>query len=462
MSDRVVNSPEKSGELPPPTTTTAPTPASATTPASASTSASATTPAATSVAGPGAEPARASAAFIAIYILALFGSYVAIITPSVVSLALKIQQIDPDGKVGSLSLVLSVGALCAVLANPLFGKLSDRTTSRFGMRRPWMIAGLIGGGAGLAMVAGAVNTGMVLIGWCVAQTFFNALLAPLVAVLPDQIPPRQRGVVGGLMGICYPVGLILGTWIAQRMAASAPQAMILAPMVIAAATVLLLCVKLKDRRLDPADQQPWNLREFLRTFWFNPRKNPDFGWAILSILLVSTAIMTFVTYQVYYLSDYLHIGESRLPALTFVLTLVVNGTSALTALVSGWLSDRYHRRKFSMVFAAVLAIAGFVILISTRSLPGMFVGATVLGLGNGFFYSGHYTLPSSVLPSEQDSAKDMGVANIAVTLPSSLVPIYAPTLLGLGGGDSYPALFVSGIVLALLGIPVVKRVRGVS
>ncbi|MFG3254561.1 MFS transporter [Streptomyces sp. NPDC048172] len=428
MTDSVVSSPEQSGEVPP-------------------------LPA----------QGRASASFIALFILALFGSYVAIITPSVVSLALKIQQIDPDGKVGSLSLVLSVGALCAVIANPLFGKLSDRTTSRFGMRRPWMLAGLVGGGAGLALVAGATTTGMVLVGWCVAQTFFNALLAPLVAILPDQIPPRQRGVVGGLMGICYPVGLILGTWIAQRMATSAPRAMILAPMAVAAVTVLLLCVKLKDRRLEKADQEPWNLREFLRTFWFNPRRNPDFGWAVLSILLVSTAIMTFVTYQVYYLSDYLHIDEDRLPSLTFVLTLVVNGTSAATAVVSGWLADRFHRRKFYMVCAGLLAVAGFAVLIGTRSLPGMFTGATILGLGMGFFYSGHYTLPASVLPSEQDAAKDMGVVNIAVTLPSSLVPVYAPTLLDLGGdGSNYPAVFVSGIVLALLGIPAVRRIRGVS
>jgi len=405
---------------------------------------------------------RASASFIAFFILALFGSYVAIITPSVVSLALKVKQIDPAGKVGSLSLILSLGALCAVIANPFFGKLSDRTTSRFGMRRPWMVAGLIGGGAGLFLVAVGTNTTMVLVGWCVTQTFFNSLLAALVAILPDQIPPRQRGLVGGLMGICYPVGLILGTWIAQSYAASAPKVMILGPMAVAVVTVAALCAKLKDRRLNPADRPPWNLGEFLRTFWFNPRRNPDFGWAVLSILLVSLSIMTFGTYQVYYLSDYLHIGESQLTRLTFYLVLVIYSTSALTAVVSGWLSDRFQRRKFYVNFSAVLVVVGFVVLLASHSLAVLFTGATVLGLGNGFFFSGHYTLPASVLPSEQDAAKDMGVVNIAVTLPSSLVPIYAPTLLSIGGGDNYPALFISGIVLALLSIPAVRRIRGVA
>ena len=31
------------------------------------------------------------------------------------------------------------------LANPLFGKMSDRTSSKLGMRRPWMVIGLVVG-----------------------------------------------------------------------------------------------------------------------------------------------------------------------------------------------------------------------------------------------------------------------------------------------------------------------------
>ena len=37
------------------------------------------------------------------------------------------------------------GALVAMFANPLFGAWSDRTTSRFGRRRPWILAGCVGG-----------------------------------------------------------------------------------------------------------------------------------------------------------------------------------------------------------------------------------------------------------------------------------------------------------------------------
>ena len=75
-----------------------------------------------------------------------------------------------------------------MVGNPFFGKLSDRTSSQVGMRRPWMVIGLVGGSLGILMVALAPNIAMVLVGWCIAQLLFNALLAALAAVLSDQVP----------------------------------------------------------------------------------------------------------------------------------------------------------------------------------------------------------------------------------------------------------------------------------
>ena len=62
-----------------------------------------------------------------------------------------------------------LGADFGFLASPFFGKLSDRTTSRFGMRRPWLIAGVIGTAIGLLIVAFAQTIPMILLGWCVTN-----------------------------------------------------------------------------------------------------------------------------------------------------------------------------------------------------------------------------------------------------------------------------------------------------
>ena len=49
-----------------------------------------------------------------------------------------------------------------MFADPFFGKMSDRTTSRLGMRRPWMVIGLVGGSLGILIVALAPNIPFVL------------------------------------------------------------------------------------------------------------------------------------------------------------------------------------------------------------------------------------------------------------------------------------------------------------
>ena len=125
------------------------------------------------------------------------------IAPLLVTLALKINSLvgierAPD----SLALVAGTGALLAMFGNPFFGKMSDRTSSRLGMRRPWMVIGLVGGSAGILVVALAPSIAVVLVGWCLAQLLFNALLAAMVAVLPDQVPAAQRGLVAGVLGVC--------------------------------------------------------------------------------------------------------------------------------------------------------------------------------------------------------------------------------------------------------------------
>ena len=108
----------------------------------------------------------------------------------------------------------------ALIGNPLFGRLSDRTTSRFGMRRPWLIGGMLCGSAALLMIATAESIAVVLIGWCLAQLAFNAVLAAIVAVLPDQVPRRSARHGRGVIGICLPLGQLSGTFVVHLVSGS--------------------------------------------------------------------------------------------------------------------------------------------------------------------------------------------------------------------------------------------------
>src|SRR3954467_14020747 len=116
---------------------------------------------------------------VAFYALGYVGDYVALITPVATTLALKIAELDPSGKEATLGLVSAVGALFALLTNPLAGALSDRTTSRFGRRRPFIVIGTAAGVVGLAVVGFGASIPIVLIGWSIAQIGFNLVLAAL-------------------------------------------------------------------------------------------------------------------------------------------------------------------------------------------------------------------------------------------------------------------------------------------
>jgi len=128
-----------------------------------------------------------------------------------------------------------------------------------------MIIGLAGGCVGILLVATAPEIPVVLAGWCMAQLFFNALLAALIAVLPDQVPTTQRGLVSGVLGVCLPVASVCGTFVVQLFSGN-QLLTFLAPCAIGGFFVLLFAVTLTDRRLAKADRPPWSLREFTSTF----------------------------------------------------------------------------------------------------------------------------------------------------------------------------------------------------
>src|SRR5207244_579168 len=107
-----------------------------------------------------------------------------------------------------------VGSAVAVLANPLFGALSDRTTSRFGRRLPWVVAGAVLGALALVLLADAHTVLAMVLAWALAQAALTAMFAALSATVPDQVPVGERGVVGGWVAVSQTLGIVTGVGIA--------------------------------------------------------------------------------------------------------------------------------------------------------------------------------------------------------------------------------------------------------
>ena len=398
--------------------------------------------------------------FITLYTLAFISTSLLFLAPLLVTLALKVNSLVGIERAPSgLAVVTGIAALLAMVGNPFFGKLSDRTASRLGMRRPWMVIGLVGGSLGILVVALAPSIPVVLIGWCIAQLLFNALLAALVAVLPDQVPAAQRGSVAGVLGVCVPIASVSGTFLVQLFTGNR-LAMFLAPCAIGGLFVLLFAVRLDDRRLAKEDKPAWSLRELASTFYVSPRKSPDFAWAFASRFMFVLAYAFLATYQVYYLLDKIGSAEADVPRQIFLGTLVQSAVVVAASLSGGTLSDRTGRRKvFVLTASIVYGLAMFVLAVAS-DFNGFLVGMAIGGLGFGVYVAVDLALAVDMLPDKDNAAKDLGVFNIAGALPFSVAPGVAPAILAIGGG-SYGVLYAVAGVCAIIGAVAIVPVKGV-
>ena len=131
-----------------------------------------------------------------------------------------------------------------------------------------------------------------------------------------------------------------------------------------------------------------------------------------------------------------------------------------TAIAFGRWSDRSERRKvFVTASGWVMAVAG-VVLAFWPTWPGAILGAIILGMGFGVYLSVDFALLTQVLPSARDRAKDLGVINIANSLPQVLAPaIAAPIVKHLGG---YPVLYLLASAVTVLAGVLVRQIRSVD
>ena len=416
----------------------------------------------TAVPGP-APPAahQAGRGFITLYALAYMSTSLLFSAPLLVTLPLKVNALVGIKQApGSLALVAGVGALLAMAGNPLAGKLSDRTASRRGMRRPWMVSGLAGGCLGILVVALAPSIPVVLAGWCIAQLCFNALLAAMVAVLPDQVPSVQRGLVSGVLGVCLPVASVCATFLVKLFTGSL-LVMFLAPCAIGGFFILLFALTLPDRRLAARRKPAWSLRELARTFYVSPRQSPDFAWAFASRFMFVVAYAFLVSYQAYYLLEKIGSAQADVPQQIFLATLAQSAVIVAASVLGGRLSDRTGRRKIFVLTASIVYGLALLVVATAGSFDGFLAGMAIGGLGFGVYVAVDLALVVDVLPGNDNAAKDLGVFNIAGALPFSIAPAIAPAILAIGGG-SYGVLYAVAGLCAIIGafaVLPVKRVR---
>ena len=414
--------------------------------------------------------------FIAVLALANLGIWTAFFTPIQFLLPLQVEGIvGADTKETSLSLVLTVGAFASMVVNPLAGAFSDRTTSRLGRRRPWVLWPTVAAVAVLLLMPISPTVGALTLGWAMGQLTLNASYAAVTAMLPDQVPVAQRGTVSAVVGACQPLGVMLGAAIVALIPQTGVAAgstevggqypRYVAVVVVLALTSALFVWKVREARLDPARVPAFHWGPFLRSFWIDPRQHPDFGWVWITRFLVQLGNAFVTTYLLYFARDVLGLPPTE--ADTTVAGLLTWYILALLvfALAIGPISDRTGKTRIFVVASSLVITASLVILAFAHDLTTVTIAAIVMGAGFGAYTAVDLALISRVLPRAEDRAKDLGVVNIANTLPQVVAPIIGGVVIAMlksqGYALAYQVLYAAAAVLTVFGAVLVMKIRSV-
>jgi MFS family permease len=371
-------------------------------------------------------------------------------------LPLQVAAIDERAKAANLTVVATIGALAAMLAQPLAGTISDRTRTRFGARGPWIVGGALAGGFALLGLASANTLVQITIAWTITQIAYNFAQGPLAAVMPDRVPGANRGVFSAVTGTGLMLGALGGQVVATGFAEHIPAGYLtFGGIALILLTLFAVFNPDRDNRAEP--RRAFSVRAILNSYWFDPRRHPDLGWAFLGRLLLYLGYFTVVNYQLYILQDRVGLGDDAVDYVP-VLGVASLGGILLATVVSGPLSDRLGRRKIFVYAAGALLTVGLAIAWAAPTKSGMLAYAVVSGVAFGIFQAVDTALITEVLPAQEDFAKDVGVVNIAATLPQVLAPAAAGAIVTVGG---YGPLFPVGIVLVVLGACAVAPVQSV-
>jgi MFS family permease len=398
--------------------------------------------------------------------LASLVMWMACLTPLQVLIPAQLQKIDPHGKILALGLVSAFGAVASLLATPIAGALSDRTTHAYrvghmrGRRHRWTLAMAVLSAISLALIAGQNSVLGVGVLWVLFSAFQNGEYASLSAAVPDHVPVNQRATVAGWVGMPQALGLVLGTalvvyvfsgQVSGYLALAIPLVLLTLPFVLAT----------PDYPLEPEHRAPLSVRDLIGSYWVDPRRFPDFGWAWITRFLASLAIGMGTLYLLYFLQDKVH--RANLPGhdakkALFILIVIYTGFVVITAIVGGVISDRIGKRKMIVTVSGALMGTAALLLTFVETWRAAMGAAVLFGAGFGAYLAVDQALITQVLPAARDRAKDLGIINIAIVGPAAIAGAISAVLVSLGG---YPTLFGATAVVAAVGSVLVWKIKSV-
>ena len=376
----------------------------------------------------------------------------------------KVLELVPDQKNTALGFTTFAGLIVAVIWQPIIGAWSDRTRSLWGRRAPYFIVGTLLVVVCLYAIALAPAFSIVVAGVLLVQLASNTVQGPWQALIPDQVPARQRGIASGLKAAFDILAFVLGRQISGRLVAAGSTGA--AVSVAAGLFMVALILTLVAARERPSTTPPFpagpSVAALARSFSVDWKAHPAFAWWFVNRFLFWAGFIALNTFLLFYVIDVIGMREAEAQRFVGDMSTVIGLVLLVVTLPSGWLADRIGRKPL-VAAAGVIAAAGTALVLVVRT-PGLITAAgALLGLSVGMFLSANWALVTDLVP-ESDAARYLGIANIATAGGSGIARLVGGALIDplnrlLGSPSAgYLSLYGLALLAFLLGTAAILRI----
>lgn len=367
-----------------------------------------------------------------------------------------IKGISAENALGTMN---AVSAIFALLANIIFGTLSDISKFKIGKRTPWIVAGGIIGAAGYLMTSHSTSLVWMVIGWCVVQIGINCLIAPAVAVLSDRIPEDVRGTFSALYGAGQIVGMQIGNFIGTFFLTKLDTGMLVGACFFLFSGIITVLIWPREQSAEN-NTKAVSVADILKSF-VPPTKNcRDFYLALFGRLAFVIGSYMISGYLMLILQRYVGLDVTDAGNAMKLMSVITLVTTILASVFSGPLSDFLHRRKFIVAVSCIIIAVGMIVLWLMPTTLGVYIYAALAGLGNGCYMSVDQALNVDVLPTPEEAGKDLGILNLANTIGQALAPAFTTMFIGFSGG--YHGVFPVAAAFMLIGTVFIMMIRKVK
>ncbi len=362
--------------------------------------------------------------------------------------------------------------MVALLVQALIGMLSDRSTLRWGRRRPFILVGTLLNMAGMVAIGLSPGYWFLFGAVMLSQIASNVAHGAEQGLIPDLVPKDRRGRFSGVKSVMELLPVII---VALTVGNLIAEGQMWAGILVATGILFLSMTITMFVREEPLREPPGPLdwkplgRLVAMTLVFlivilglgetvesisslldnvdsvttllvvmgiagllamvaaggvgvwacvrisigreKAQRYPSFTWWVINRLAFLIGANSISAFAIYFLQARMGLQGEAAAKPAAQLMMVIGILILLCALLSGWLADRVGRKRL-VALSGVAAAVGVLVLVMAPNMTVIYVGGCIIGAATGTFFTVNWALGTDIVPKEE-AGRYLGISNLA-------------------------------------------------